>query len=314
MLRIFRSVGDFAWEAILTGSLDEETEDAWRLMFNKPTFIDHRDFSVVHKIILGLTSIDLEAYLKLSTSTINDQDSGGRTPLSWAVSKGDSHLVQILLQYGADTGIVDNFKASPLHHAARASNPTCLRLLLDYGANVNAKNYRGRSPLHFASAYNDGARYLEPLIKAGADVNATESSEKETPIIWACERDNAQNVAFLLKCGAALDIQGSIRTPLQAAVISKAYQTLKILLREGPNYARTYTNGETILHIAASNADEKILQILAEGAPFPGLDPEQKNHCGDTALDVLSKRFEFTPSLSDSFQRLLRLIRADRCD
>ena len=307
-LWFWRSAGDFAWDAILNGSLDGETQDAWSLLFDRETFLDHRQFSSIHKVVLGLSPIDLEAQLKLSTSDINHQDSGGRTPLSWAASKGDSYGVRKLLDYGADIGIVDKNKASPLHYAARAEDPICLKTLLEYGANVNAKNYRGRSPLHFAAAYRNGVRYLEPLINAGADVNVEESSYNETPIIWACEKDNAQNIAYLIQCGATLEIERSRNTPLRAAIVANAYRSLPILLRQGPNYLRKYASGETILHIAASKADQRILEILANGAPLSGLNTEAKNHNGESALDVFNKRFDITPGLIKSFQCLLQKV------
>ena len=260
--------------------------------------------------MLGIVSTNLEDQLKLSFSALNHQDSSGRTPLSWAAGKGSAYLVRRLLQYGAAVGIADNVKATPLLYAARAGDPECLRLLLDHGADVNTRNYRGRTPLHFAAAYSDNLHSLKLLIDAGADVNAEESSENETPIIWACERDKAQIIAFLIERRATLEVEQSRNTALRAAVVANAYQTLPILLRQGPNYMRKYPKGETILHIVASKADQRMLEILADGGPFPGLDTEAKNNAGDTALDVFKKRYDITPDLTKSFQRLIRTIGA----
>ena len=310
-LRVCRPTGDFAWDNILNGNLDRTTEDAWRLLFDEQHFLEHRQFSPIHKIVLGLVSVDLETHLKLSTSDINSQDSSGRTALSWAASRGDILSMQILLNHGAKQDVVGSTKASPLQYAAKAENPAGLQILLDAGGNFNARNYRGRTPLHIAASYHDGARHLAPLINAGADVNAEEASEHETPIIWACDRDNAENMAFLLDCGATLELPRSKNTALRAAVVNKAYNCLSVVLHHGPDYKRTYANGDTILHIIASKADQRMLNILANEATVSGLDTAAQNDDGNSAADIFQKRFDSSPSLVESFQRLLNSIHAE---
>ena len=54
-----------------------------------------------------------------------------------AVSSGWQHVVQYLLQRGADTSLVDQRHTTALMQACSLGLPTIVRLLLDSGAGVN---------------------------------------------------------------------------------------------------------------------------------------------------------------------------------
>jgi ankyrin repeat protein len=75
------------------------------------------DLTSLHRIILGITSVDLAQQLELSVSEINTPDAGGRTPLMWAVRRGDIKSIQILLEWGADVEKADRMMIRPIHKA-----------------------------------------------------------------------------------------------------------------------------------------------------------------------------------------------------
>lgn len=98
-------------------------------------------FSNLHKAILniGLKSPKEEiSRLTLITETINDQDFFGRTPLSWAVGRGDIKTTELLLQHGADPNIRDKLGWVAVTHSIMSGKCKCIPLLFHYGANLDS--------------------------------------------------------------------------------------------------------------------------------------------------------------------------------
>jgi ankyrin repeat protein len=128
---------DTAWTQILSGTLSSEEEDAMRSLFNDTDCLEKRQFSPLHDVVLGLKKGDMEAEVLTSSSFINSVDSNGRTPLSWAASRGDVRIVQSLIRLGANPNIVSVCDMSPLHFAMRATTPRCIVPLLAAGGKVD---------------------------------------------------------------------------------------------------------------------------------------------------------------------------------
>src|SRR5437763_1553676 len=64
-------------------------------------FAESQQYTTLHKIVLGLSSLDLARQLEASTATIDDPDSRGRTALWWASAVGEEQMVRLLLAHGA---------------------------------------------------------------------------------------------------------------------------------------------------------------------------------------------------------------------
>ena len=73
---------DNAWEKILARFLPPQTERALCSIFSETECIEPREFTLLHKIVLGLLPNDLEQYLQGSTADINGRDTNHRTPIS----------------------------------------------------------------------------------------------------------------------------------------------------------------------------------------------------------------------------------------
>lgn len=82
----------------------------------------------IHMIVLGLSPIDLENYLSLSTIEIDSQDRFGRTALMWASRRNDPKHVEILLSFGARLDIVNSLGMTAF--AESLNSTECLELLL----------------------------------------------------------------------------------------------------------------------------------------------------------------------------------------
>ncbi len=87
----------------------------------------------------------------------------GFTPLHWAASEMQEHLVAYLLQEGAQVDAVDNSGETPLMVAARKGNAQIARLLLDKGADPSIRNKGGKTAHALAkeSRHKEVARLLE---------------------------------------------------------------------------------------------------------------------------------------------------------
>ena len=105
---------------------------------------------------------------------------------------------------------------TPLHLAVESGNTTMVALLLEAGADVNV---RGDSvtPLHLAAFYGN-AQISEALLKAGAAVNAAGFRHDDTPLHVAALHGHLNVVKVLLAQGASVSRENMLhKTPLQLA-------------------------------------------------------------------------------------------------
>ena len=97
--------------------------------------------------------------------------SGGEA-LHTAISEGDSEMVRILVEGGADVDARNNFGEPALHAAIDGENREMVRILVAGGADVDAKNSFGETALHRAILKGD-SDLVRMLVDAGADVSIT---------------------------------------------------------------------------------------------------------------------------------------------
>lgn len=110
----------------------------------------------------------------------------------------------------------DVYGYTALHYAAQHNHIRIVEFLLGKGCPPDA-NSCGATPLHRA-AYSGSIESCELLLKAGADVNAIDSSYRDmsSPLHKAYSVANAPAVVLLLSHGAnPLQINASGKTPVQ---------------------------------------------------------------------------------------------------
>lgn len=155
---------DRAWDwAVIAGERMQIGGPLSNLFPQSYDNLDERQFSRLHKIILGLSpGSTLEHELAQSTATINDPDNAGRTPLFWAAAHGNLDAVTLLLEYGADPNVVtikpvieaggSYAGKTCLHAAASRGHSQVVSLLLANGAVAGSRGMMGVTPLHYASS------------------------------------------------------------------------------------------------------------------------------------------------------------------
>lgn len=101
----------------------------------------------------------------------NYRDERGRTPLFLAIMCCDYSICETLLKGGADANHADNLtRMSPIQFAIKVGSSHIVRLLIDYGANINHKDNRGSTPFMDAASRCD-FKSAEVLLKKGAEVD-----------------------------------------------------------------------------------------------------------------------------------------------
>ena len=118
-----------------------------------------------------------------------------------AALDGEKDLVRKALDQGIDPDVVDENQSTPLMLASYNGHSDIIAMLLDAGADVKKCNRIGRSSLMFASTLP----LVDPvarLLAKGAPVNALDSQEKWTALMFAASEGNGLVVGVLLAAGA----------------------------------------------------------------------------------------------------------------
>jgi len=185
-----------------------------------------------------------------------------------AASKGDSEVVEALLDSGADINARDEQNQTALHQAANRGHTAVVKFLLERGADVNAKNLFGQTPL-LAPVYRGSLDTVRALLSAGADVDARSGLTGQTPLLIVSSGPT-KVVEALLEEGADVNAKGKFyhETALMLAAISGNKATVKSLLEKGADVKAASTNGRTAMLMAESLGHAEVVKLLQDyGAP-----------------------------------------------
>ena len=150
-----------------------------------------------------------------------------------AVKNSDRAAVSTLLQQKIDVNSPEADGTTALHWSVRADDLDTTDRLIKAGANVKAANRYGITPLYLASV-NGSAPMIEKLLKAGASANEV-SNEGETALMTAARTGNAAAARVLLDNGAQVDAKETWQgqTALMWAVAQKHPEMVKELIARG---------------------------------------------------------------------------------
>lgn len=170
---------------------------------------------------------------KADPNMTNPRLSGGRTPLMWALSVGNTEMASVLLDGGAKVGLSTSYGATPLRYAIWHDTPeqrALIRRLLAAGADVDAgtpPRLTGSAPIRNAEGTALGVvagrgsrgsvQMVEVLLAGGAKVNARQPGGR-TALMLAAATGNIAVVRVLLDARAdvnAVDSEG--KSALQLA-------------------------------------------------------------------------------------------------
>ncbi|KAL8655910.1 MAG: hypothetical protein Q9210_000611 [Variospora velana] len=309
---------DVAWQLLLSHKAEPESEDWLKARLADPEHLQGRQFTTLHKIVCGLSPLELEKILQTSTAAVNSMDSGGWTPLHWASYCRNWEAVGLLLSFGANADIRNRKGHLALHMACREGagndlNPQCLANisnLIMATSNVNVKDVYGDTPLMYAAEHGNDPRILEILYKAGSslsEVDCTGHTAMHTAIYF----DNWRAVETLVGLGADIDRPSSGDTPLMKTLICNAHASMSVLFRLKADVRLLDLEGQSLLHLAARYGDAESLQILSIQPTLSLLDPDLMSDGGQTAEQVFSESRLLPPdeAVERNWQKLIAISR-----
>jgi uncharacterized protein len=218
-------------------------------------------------------------FLALGVSASSVDVTTGRSSLHQAAWSGQSRVIKMLLEYGADISHVDNEGRMPLHEAATEGQYWSVSTLIELGADVHSRAKYGKTALHCA-VHGMDVRVVRHLLTCGADANA-QDERGWSPLMYACRsrefsafadarrvgqpHDSHCVIGELLAGGASSDVKGHHGlTALHIACGLGRQDVAKLLLLVGARMEARTRVGRTPLHVASIAGWQGTVRMLAE--------------------------------------------------
>ncbi|KAG6360834.1 hypothetical protein INS49_011901 [Diaporthe citri] len=229
---------DYAWDGILSNKIGDQASSELSTIFSDGEYLETRQFTSVHKTLLGLHSSSLEDQLALSNAQIDAADASGRTCLCWAAARGDAAAVRTLLDHGANQAIPDMEGCIPLFHAVRSHVRECVELLVRKTPDPSAVNAYGGTALHasYMGGVDDPGLVRVLLEQGRFDVNLIEF-DGDTALNSAARAGLEGIARLLLDSGADPAIANAAGdTTLHMAVYWRSLGVLGALVEHGADF------------------------------------------------------------------------------
>ena len=255
----FANINNDLFEAVENGNLTQVQS-----LIEEGANVNTRGY--INSTPLHLTSDEeIAIFLIKEGANIEARDNDGDTPLHLAALNGYDHIIDVLIENGAEIHAVNNeYKFTPLHYAVNKGHAFATEALIENGANLNMKDVDGDTPLHLA-AYRGNEEIMRLLIENGVDIDAT-NEYSFTSLHSAILKGNGDIVRFLVAKGANLNMKDKDGdTPLHLAVIKENEDIVRLLIaHEVVDINATNDLIETPLHKAAQLGNMNVMEILIE--------------------------------------------------
>lgn len=240
---------------------------AMQLLLDKaadPNLRDAEGASPLDDAVWGGTP-EAVAMLLSHGAHLNDPDTQtGATPINEAAFKGNTRVVQFLLQFHPDLGIADNRGYSPLDSAVRMGKEDSAMLLLNAEPKDRLTAQFLEKIMTEAVSKNQ-ARVAAALLGQGVSVNSMLASGS-TPLGAAAFAGAAEVVSVLLAGSADPNLSDSDgASPLWSASLKGYDAVAETLLDYGAAVNHLNTSSQTTaLYAAASLGQEKVVKLLLD--------------------------------------------------
>jgi len=199
-----------------------------------------------------------------------------------AALNGRIGTVRLLIERGADIGVIDSSDTSPLFVAALRGHADVVADLLDAGADPRRRSLNDMTPLGVA-AQKGNVAVVQQLLGQGVGVNEVALGHEELAalmiaVVWGQEA----TVKILIENGAQLDAKSKDGAPaLSVAAHSGHLPVVKVLLERGASVDETNDQGGTALRSAADGGYLGIVRLLLKRRA----DPDTEDIFGKLPID-----------------------------
>jgi cytohesin len=250
---------------------------------------DAYGYTALHYASAGGHAAFIRVLLKHKANVSAKQGRDYEQPIHFAAASGSRESVQLLLDAGADAKAEDvGSWFTPLHIAAAKGDAAVIELLVARKADVKAMDTEGRTPLHLAAERGQRAG-VEALLRAKVPPDLRQKRTNRTAVHLAATKDHADVLKTLLTHGAAVDaIDSEGQSALHLAASQQNIKAANELIAANANVnLATPSSKDTPLHYAAAAGDVEMVQLLLSHKA----DPNAKNKAGSTPYD-LAKELE----------------------
>ena len=201
-------------------------------------------------------------------------------------------VLQAIIDHGADVNAINQRNQTALLVACKQGNTGIINILLNAGADPNIATTNGNSCLHSVVWYgdddsdDDDVRHevFQVIIDHGADVNAT-NQQNETALLIACIKRNTGVINILLNAGADPNI-ATINGNTCLHSVARYYDddhrmrfinndelqdVLQALIDHGADVNIIDKKNETMLVLACEEGNTDIINMLLDAEVDPNI-------------------------------------------
>ena len=229
--------------------------------------------------------------LENNSTQVNERDSFKRTPLHWAVDKGNRKIAELLIESGADVNVKDKFNKSPLDYAVENEYNRLATLLIVKGADISPTPDAVKEniittikPIHVV-ARNGKLSSLKMLLdKYPRQVNVKDEYGR-IPLYWAARAGHMDIVKLLIEKGSNVNAKADEGwTPLHTTAYNGKDEAAEYLIQKGAVIDIRNEDGETPLYWAAKRGHFHLVKLFVDN----GADVEARAKNGKTPISVAS--------------------------
>ncbi|XP_014283224.1 serine/threonine-protein phosphatase 6 regulatory ankyrin repeat subunit B [Halyomorpha halys] len=249
--------------------------------------LDKQNRNILHLVTISGDAETLKHVLSRYRLDVNSRDINLQTPLHIAIIERHYHMVNTLLEYGADRNEVDINHFMPLVYAIK--NRFDAVDLFDKFTDVNWADNNNRSILHLAAMHGCSGvvrKLLNSVIKKinidRLDIN------KQTSLHLAAKENDNEIVHLLIREGAdGYHLDKNDHSPLNLAVMNNSWIAVKALVMSGFYEEYRYDRNRTLLHLAIMNSLRDLTDYLINDIVT---DLTATDDLGDTPLHIAARK------------------------